>query len=588
MNTASTLHILHGGSLTDNDRALATLCEFLGLEGRFVAAAAFPEEKAHRRGEKLRAALNAHAMGAMEKDRLQTLKACIMSDVSSLLVYGTNDDSRVIAALRYLTSGTVSDIRRSEAAGQGYSVAREDICRELSGLMIRPAQGTRDYVFETEGAAGKVTELISIGGRAFLAVLQVGETTVFLAGSGSITDVQQQLSSDPDTTRIFSMLFPAALYLRHVFGEACWHQKKAQACLIVDDPLLSKKYGYLNYRHLIEVMDSCNFTTSIGFIPWNFKRTSRDIAALFSERSDRLSLCVHGCDHTKREFGSLDDEGLNHMIRTATSRMKQHRAITGLAFDKIMVFPQGIFSTHAMRMLKCNGYLAAVNSEAFPADFNGSVRIGSFLEPAVMTFSGFPLFLRRYPHQLAEMALDLFWGRPVLLLAHHDFFKDRCAHVADAVRKLNALNADIEWDNLGNIIRTSYLSRKEPEGAVRIKAYSCETLVANDTDRSVDYLLEKEEFPPLALTPEFTNGTEKTYAVSDGRLSAPLTLRPGERQTIRIVYPNNYPDSQDGRSLQRAFTTCVRRYLSEVRDNYISKNQVLLSCAIKLKNGLFP
>lgn len=588
MSTTSTLYIIYAGAPDDNDRALAALCAFMGLEGRLVDAAEFSGNKERYGSEKLHAAVSAGAVAAMAMGPAAQFRACVTGCVASLFIYGVHEGPSIINALGHLTSGAVSGVSRSAAAGHAYKIADRQICRELSGLTIRPAQRTSDFVFETDRAQGAITDLISIDGRPFLMTATVGETTLFVTGGSSIADVRKPASSDFDTTQVFSTLFPAALYLRHVFGDACWHKKKAQACLIVDDPLLHNKYGYLDYRQLLTVMDRYNFTTSIGFIPWNYKRTTRDVAALFSERSDRLSLCVHGCDHTRSEFGALDNAGLTHMIRSAMFRMKRHQEMTGLCFDNVMVFPQGVFSTQAMRLLKCNGYLAAVNLEAFPVDFDGPVSIASFLEPAITSFSGFPLFLRRYPHQLTEMALDLFWDRPVLMLAHHDFFGDGCAHAADAVGSLNSLNTDIEWDSVGNIIRTSYRSKKGPEGAVHIKTYACETMVTNDTAASVDYLVEKEESPPLPVAAVFANGGERACLLSDGALSARLTLAAGERQTIRIVYPDNCADSPDRRLPHRGLSTATRRYLSEVRDNYISKNRLLLSCAMKLKDGLFP
>jgi hypothetical protein len=113
-------------------------------------------------------------------------------------------------------------------------------------------------------------------------------------------------------------------------------------------------------------------------------------------------------------------------------------------------------------------------------------------------------------------------------------------------------------------------------------------LIANDTHAPIDYLIEKEESPPLPVAAVSSSSAENPHLLSGGRLSSPLRLTPGERRTIRILYSNNCSDSPDGRSPQRAFCTRARRYLSEVRDNYISKNRLLLSCATKLKNGLFP
>jgi hypothetical protein len=165
--------------------------------------------------------------------------------------------------------------------------------------------------------------------------------------------------------------------------------------LVVDDPLLRENYGFLNYRRLARIMDEMRFTTSIAFIPWNFKRTTESVAMLLADRSDRFLLCVHGCDHTQSEFGSEDHSVLSRLVATANRRMDRHRSQTGLAFDNIMVFPQGVFSTQATKVLKANNYLAAVNAEAVPTDFHGPLQLASFLDPAITAFHGFPLFLRR-------------------------------------------------------------------------------------------------------------------------------------------------------------------------------------------------
>ena len=57
------------------------------------------------------------------------------------------------------------------------------------------------------------------------------------------------------------------MFLRAAFGDALWHSERDQACLVVDDPLLRKNYGFLNYRRLARIMDEMRFTTSIAFIP---------------------------------------------------------------------------------------------------------------------------------------------------------------------------------------------------------------------------------------------------------------------------------------------------------------------------------
>ena len=120
---------------------------------------------------------------------------------------------------------------------------------------------------------------------------------------------------------------------------------------------------------------------------------------MFRERSDRFSLCLHGCDHTEGEFASTEPRRLNTQLHLATQRMRAHEQRTGLSYDEVMVFPQGKFSTASLALLKCHNYLAAVNSSAVPMDLGEAhgLTIADFLAPAISKYGDFPLFVRRYP-----------------------------------------------------------------------------------------------------------------------------------------------------------------------------------------------
>jgi hypothetical protein len=206
------------------------------------------------------------------------------------------------------------------------------------------------------------------------------------------------------------------------------------AAIIIDDPLLRENYGFLNYRKLLNLMDKHNFSTTIAFIPFNFKRTDKKIAALFKERPDKLSICVHGCDHGKGEFGKTDLGYLDKKVKLATARMIEHEKRTGIAFDRIMIFPQGIFSNGALETLESNSYLAAVNTEAVSVDGHIS--------------SSFPLFKRYRPEDVRDWVPE-----PAFIVIHHDYFKDGYDKLGDFVDELNTRFKTLKWDNLGNIVR---------------------------------------------------------------------------------------------------------------------------------------
>jgi hypothetical protein len=266
------------------------------------------------------------------------------------------------------------------------------------------------------------------------------------------------------------------------------------ASIIIDDPLLRENYGFLNYRKLLSLMDKHNFHTTIAFIPLNFNRTDKKIAALFRERPDRFSLCVHGCDHSKGEFGKTDLKYLDKKVKLATARMVEHEKNTGIRFDRVMVFPQGIFSNEAMDALKKNHYLAAVNTEALPV--NGPIS------------SNFPFFLRYTPENAIARASD-----PTFVVLHHGYFKHGYERLADIVDGFNARSKNIKWDSVGNIIRNFVTTNKSH---------------LNDL-RNVD--------------------------LSGLKLN-------GRKENIKIF---------------------MRRYTSEFRDNYLSRNDFLLNSAKKVK-----
>jgi hypothetical protein len=180
---------------------------------------------------------------------------------------------------------------------------------------------------------------------------------------------------------------------------------------------------------------------------------------LFADNQDHYSICVHGCNHLGNEFGGGSYQELCTLASVALWRMAQHRKITGLPCDPVIVFPQGRFSSVAMKALKDSGYFAAFNStikatdgEEPPAD--------EFQHPASLMYHGFPLFMRRYPKDKSRFLDDLVSGRPILLVQHHGDFINGYKELTDLVDWINTLG-NIKWASLLKISE-HYLGKKAP------------------------------------------------------------------------------------------------------------------------------
>ena len=231
------------------------------------------------------------------------------------------------------------------------------------------------------------------------------------------------------------------------------------ACLIIDDPLIRPQYGCLNYKKLLEAMESHNFFTEIAFIPWNYKRSNAETIRLIHDNADYYALCVHGCNHLGNEFGGSDYQEISNLASTALWRMEQHKRLTGLPYDPVIVFPQGHFSSVAMKVLKEQGYFAAFNSTLRATDREDLPPI-EYQQPATFVYHDFPLFLRRYPKDKSHFIQDLASGRPIIIVEHHHAFRNGYDKITALVDWINSFG-NIKWASL-LCIAENYLGYKSP------------------------------------------------------------------------------------------------------------------------------
>lgn len=225
--------------------------------------------------------------------------------------------------------------------------------------------------------------------------------------------------------------------------------RETLACLIIDDPLLRPQYGCLDYAKLLKEMKEHNFFTEIAFIPWNYTRSDPKTVQLFADNTDHYAICVHGCNHINNEFGGTNYRELSFLSSTALWRMEQHKILTGLPYDPVIVFPQGRFSSLAMQALKEQGYFAAFNSSLQATDREELPDI-EYQSPFTRIYNDFPLFLRRYPKDKFFFIEDIALGRPIIIVEHHSAFVNGYKTITDLIDWINNFG-NIRWCSLSEI-----------------------------------------------------------------------------------------------------------------------------------------
>jgi hypothetical protein len=285
---------------------------------------------------------------------------------------------------------------------------------------------------------------------------------------------------------------------------------------------------------------------------------------------------VHGCDHTRGEFATTDVETLSGKAQLALERMRAHRELSGVPFDDVMVFPQGLFSAEAVAALKASGYLAAVNSDLYPSDKSHTLTLRELLDVAVTTFADFPLFSRRYPRDLSEFALDLFLGKPALVVEHHGYFRDGYAALESFVEQLNGLDRRLEWTDLGTICSRACLTRTSEDGAVHVRFYTSRFRLTNTAAGRQTYVLHQRRTSGEPLPPVSVSGRTVACEAVEGDLRFTLSLEAGQAADVSV------PSDRGGvvGSARKATRiqdvgVRIRRHLSEFRDNHVDTSRTL-------------
>ena len=448
----------------------------------------------------------------------------------------------------------------------------DDFCRVMAGVRVTASRTNSNGNLVLKTTKGNLTNIISLGDGATFSKLEYKGVPLFFSTSGEIIDIDAELKSQNfDVRDYFLSAVPLVLYIKWAFAETCWSAPETNACLVIDDPVLKSTHGFVNFQELLSLMKRHKFTTNIAFIPWNWRRTSPEVARLFRENSENYSVSVHGCDHTGAEFGSSDQRRLYWKAKQALERMNRHESITGIRYDPVMIFPQGIFSEAAMSALKRTDLIAAVNSDITSADsYPRAITVSDVWEIAVMGYP-FPLFTRRYPWEgIENFAFDALLGKPAIALIHHDYCSDHCARLVDSIQRLNALRCAPTWRGLGDVVRRSYRQREVSSGKVEVEMYGTEVRIENRSDQPKRFLIRRRECEPSAIREICDGSGPTTWNFVDGYVNFEIELKVGESKTASIRFQELAGNDCNGDNLPYRFKATLRRYLCEIRDNYIT------------------
>jgi hypothetical protein len=578
------LHILSCASSGGTDRALGKLVSFLGVRTKQLSLPAQVSDS-----EAIKSFIAQEETLALSRDTLQILLPFswftdLLRTRKFIFLYGFEGAASECEELKWLTRGAIAGCQPVGSQSKSYQVHCSETFREfpVAGRGYTLETPDVDCAFHLNPACNGVEQCISLNGRPKFVRVEFGNCNVFLLADRQLVDIEVPLG--PQSLRPwYAKLLSIGVFVRHVFGGECWTSPGLGATVTIDDPMLTHRYGFLHYDSLLRELQTADYSLTVAFIPYNYRRSDSDVTSLLRRHASRFSIAVHGFDHTRREFASTDARLLYEKAWSALERMETHSRLNGMPFDDVMVFPQAKFSREAITALKACRYLAAANSTPWPVNpGDQTLTIRDLLDVAVLKYDSFPVFARRYPTELFDFAFDAFFNKPLLLIEHHELFRDGFGTLRNAVRELQSFkNVRLRWQPLREAVISSYVTREIGPGHREVRFFTPVLRLRNDSPQRCLYTLIKEE-TSRSVEGMFRQGEGIPYENGSGSLCCQTELEPGEESELRIAY--KAPEKAVFvPSLKYRWQTFTRRRMCEMRDNFVSKSPRLLTVARRAK-----
>ena len=268
-------------------------------------------------------------------------------------------------------------------------------------------------------------------------------------------------------------LLPILHFLREVSG---WEHPPLRACFMFDDPNLHwKSHGYVKIDQLVHHASRHNYHVSFATVPLDGWYVHPGTAALFRENQSRLSLLIHGNNHTAGELAQAQtDTNRRALAAQALRRIERLERASGLEVSRVMAAPHGACSHDMSTVLLRMGFEAACISRGSIMNQNPSTAwpISVGLNPAEFLGAGLPVIprFRLRSGCETEMLLALFLGQPVIPVGHHEDVAGGLDVLAQLAGALNSVGG-VQWMDMKSIARSNFCTRREGE-VLHLKLFS--------------------------------------------------------------------------------------------------------------------
>lgn len=361
----------------------------------------------------------------------------------------------------------------------------------------------------------------------------------------------------------FLELLPVLHFLRTVTGHYQWQRPPVRAQFMFDDPNLHwPTYGLVNYAEVAARAARENYHVSFATVPLDGWYTNQRAAELFRNNPARLSLCIHGNDHTKRELAqTLSATERVTLLRQALRRAEKLEQGAGVPVSRVMVPPHGACSHEMLQdMPGCGFESACISHGSLRSHNRQQAWTASLGYQPVSHIAGCPVLPRWGFVGTTEntILLAAFLDQALVLRGHHQDLKDGIELMDEFARLINGLGP-VNWTNMADISRQCFFSSSN-NGTVRVRPWVNRIALARPSAEMNFVVEEAQGVAPGPWRVWTANG--KQLQIKPGESFA---LPAGPEGTVVLDKVPNAPSSEAGNN-PIPIVAFVRRLLTEGRD----------------------
>ena len=257
----------------------------------------------------------------------------------------------------------------------------------------------------------------------------------------------------------FFELLPLLHWIRGFCAPTAFEGPPPGACFIFDDPNLHwKRYGFVDFSQIVSRAEAENYHVSFATIPLDSWFTHRETAEIFKRNPKRVSLAIHGNNHTRCELAQpYTPRQRASLLRQAIHRIERFERRSGLEVSRVMVPPHGACSEEMLAELPQFGFESACIS-------HGSLRAHNRTKIWTKAVGGLPSeVVRGCPvmprwgfagNSTNAVLLAAFLKQRLILRGHHQDLKNGIELLDQHARLINSLG--VSWANLGDLSRSNF------------------------------------------------------------------------------------------------------------------------------------